>query len=128
MNRATVVAGSSSLSRQLWWCSRHTRSTSSRSTAPRGLSLMRCNDDAILAIRGLLLVGDFSTTILTGGHVLRKCCNHSQCADLQLIFMPLGTLLLLDFLAIILRMTIIPRMKQIFTKVKATTKKKSRSR
>ena len=34
--------------------------------------LMRARVDAMIAIRGLLLVGDFSTTILTGGRVLRE--------------------------------------------------------
>jgi hypothetical protein len=43
-----------------------------RSTILSGLSLIRRNAQEILAIRGLLLVGDFSTTILTGGCFLRK--------------------------------------------------------
>src|SRR5215213_9275823 len=91
-NRATVAAGSSSRSRQSWPSSRHTRSTARGSSAPPGSSLMRATAPAILsAIRGLLLVGDSSTTILTGGYVLRECCNCSDGAGLRLILMPLGT-------------------------------------
>jgi len=29
-------------------------------------------------------VGDLDTTILTGGHVLRKCCKYSSGAELRL--------------------------------------------
>src|SRR6266478_1821838 len=45
--------------------------------------LIRSNPAGTLAIRGLLLVGDFSTTILTGGYVLRKCSKCSNCANLR---------------------------------------------
>jgi predicted transposase YbfD/YdcC len=37
------------------------------------------------AIRGLLLVGDLSTTILAGGYLMRKCSKYSAGADLWLI-------------------------------------------
>jgi hypothetical protein len=35
---------------------------------------MRSRVEAMMAIRGLLLVDDFSITILTGGHTLFKHC------------------------------------------------------
>jgi hypothetical protein len=39
---------------------------------------------------GLPLVGDFNTTILTGGHVLREWFNCSYIGHLWLVFMPLA--------------------------------------
>ena len=38
---------------------------------------VRWMTDIETAIHGLLLAGDSSTTILTGGHILRKCCKCS---------------------------------------------------
>jgi hypothetical protein len=46
--------------------------------------LIRARVRETLAIRGLLLVGDLSTTILTGGRILRKCCKGSYGAELRL--------------------------------------------
>src|SRR5437660_4206150 len=91
-NSASVVVGSNSRSRQLWPSSQHNRSVAARSIAPSASRLMRPTAPAILAIRGLLLVGDFSTTILTGGHVLRECSKCSYGAGFGAILMPLGTL------------------------------------
>ena len=62
-----------------------------RLMTPTGSCLMRRNAAAILTIRGLLLVGDFSTTILTGGYILRKCSKSSYGADLEVNLMALGT-------------------------------------
>src|SRR5271170_2215103 len=57
--------------------------------------LIRFRVREILAIRGLLLVGDFSTTILTGGHALRNinfnCCKCAGGADLWLKETPFGS-------------------------------------
>jgi hypothetical protein len=50
--------------------------------------LIRASVRETLAIRGLLLVGDKSTTILTGGHVLRECRKCNQIVDLRLKSMP----------------------------------------
>ena len=56
----------------------------------RRSSLIRSRTDETLTIRGLLLVGEQSTTILTGGHVLRKCRKCSYGAELRLREMPFG--------------------------------------
>jgi hypothetical protein len=45
--------------------------------------LIRASVRETLAIRGLLLVGDSSTTMLTGGHILRKYSKCSNRAELQ---------------------------------------------
>jgi len=50
----------------------------------------------ILTIRGLLLAGDLDTTILTGGHVLRKSSKCSYGAELHTNLMPLGTFLFIE--------------------------------
>jgi hypothetical protein len=49
---------------------------------------MRPRTPEILAIRGLLLVGELSTTILTGGYILRKCYKYSRSQELWLKLMP----------------------------------------
>ena len=46
--------------------------------------MIRASTPETLAIRGLLLVGELSTTMLAGGHVLRECCKYSHGADLRL--------------------------------------------
>jgi hypothetical protein len=56
-----------------------------------GSRLIPAQAPAILAIRGLLLVGDFSTTILTGGRILRKCLKYNENSGSRLKLMPLGT-------------------------------------
>ena len=53
--------------------------------------MIRCRDEAILAIRGLLLVGDLDTTILTGGYVLRKSSKYSVGAELRAKRMAFGS-------------------------------------
>jgi hypothetical protein len=70
-SRWTVAAGPSCRSRHL--CPAATAALPIRpaGTYRSKSSLIRRIDPVTLAIRGLLLVGDFCTTILTGGHVLR---------------------------------------------------------
>src|SRR2546423_10308603 len=89
MKRARVVAGSSSRSRHRWPIPRQSSSIASLLKACSGNCLMRDSAETILAIRGLLLVGDFSTTILTGGYDLRKCSKSSYGAELRINLMAL---------------------------------------
>jgi hypothetical protein len=54
-------------------------------SVPNSVRRLTCRNAAWrVTIRGLLLVGEFGTTILTGVHVLRKSSKHSYVAELWL--------------------------------------------